>query len=115
MSISPPQNPPPEDDKWIEENNGRRFTDADSIAETVSSEDTVEDGDPLGKTLTTRVSRMSEPSLTHRVTSAGTTGTTDPHYEVDWESETDPANPRNWSLPYKAMMIAFLSWNTLVV
>jgi hypothetical protein len=58
---------------------------------------------------------MSEPSLTRRVTSIGTTGTSDPNYEVDFEDEKDPDNPKNWTLKYKAMAIAMLSWNTLVM
>lgn len=65
--------------------------------------------------LTPQISRMSHNSLARRVTTAGTTGTTDPNFEVDWDDENDPENPWNWSLPYTAMCIGFLSYNTLVM
>ncbi|KAI7977745.1 hypothetical protein EIK77_009285 [Talaromyces pinophilus] len=65
--------------------------------------------------LTPQISRMSHNSLARRVTTRGTTGTTDPNFEVDWDGEDDPQNPWNWSLPYTAMCIAFLSYNTLVM
>jgi hypothetical protein len=61
------------------------------------------------------LSLQLQPSLTARVTSVGTTGTTDPNFEVDWDDENDPENPQNWSLRYKAMAISFLSWNTLIM
>lgn len=80
---------------------------------TTSSEDTIHQIESL----TQRISRLSEPepSLTRRVTSHGTSGTSDPSYEVDWEGDNDPENPKNWSLAYKAMCIAFLSWNTVIM
>ncbi|KAJ5310278.1 uncharacterized protein N7443_002739 [Penicillium atrosanguineum] len=90
--------------------------DTDSIAETVSSVDTHADNDAIGKTLTARTSRVSDHmSLAERVTTIPTNATADPNYEVDWEGEDDPENPKNWPLKYKAMGLAFLSWNTLVV
>jgi hypothetical protein len=66
--------------------------------------------------LTPQISRLSQTnSLARKTTSIGTTGTTDPNFEVDWTDENDPENPWNWPLPYKAMCISFLSWNTLVM
>ena len=85
--------------------------DADSIAETSSSEDTL---DPLGIYLTVQPSRASSRSG-HRVVSVGTTGTLDPQFEVDWDGDNDPTHPKNWSMKYRAMAVLFLSWNTLVV
>ncbi|KAL1962487.1 hypothetical protein VTN77DRAFT_9608 [Rasamsonia byssochlamydoides] len=64
------------------------------------------------KILTPQVTRTSQPSLARRTTSIGTT---DPNFEVDWDDEKDPENPRNWSLAYRAMCVVFLSWNTLVI
>ncbi|KAK2744419.1 hypothetical protein FQN57_004316 [Myotisia sp. PD_48] len=55
------------------------------------------------------------PSLARRVTSVGTTGTSDPNFEVDWENQADPNNPQNWSFNYKCLSIFGLSWNTTVV
>ncbi|KAK2802246.1 hypothetical protein FQN50_007427 [Emmonsiellopsis sp. PD_5] len=92
---------------------------AGSSAETASEkslEITVQD--PDNKILTPIMSKASQqPSLSKKITaiSVGTTGTTDPNYEVDWEDENDPQNPRNWSLKYKGMAIGFLSWSTFVV
>jgi hypothetical protein len=66
--------------------------------------------------LTPQISRLSHTnSLARKTTSIGTTGTSDPNFEVDWIDENDPENPWNWPLPYKAMCISFLSWNTLVM
>ncbi|KAJ5585125.1 uncharacterized protein N7459_004925 [Penicillium hispanicum] len=99
-------------DKWPK--NASR--DTDSIAESVSSANTQADHDALDKTLTTRASRVSgHMSLSERVTTIPTNATSDPNFEVDWEGEDDPTNPKNWNLGYKAMGLLFLSWNTLVV
>ncbi|OKL59038.1 hypothetical protein UA08_05590 [Talaromyces atroroseus] len=65
--------------------------------------------------LTPQISRVSHTSKARKITTAGTTGTTDPDFEIDWDGENDPENPWNWSLPYRAMCIGFLSWNTLVI
>ena len=88
---------------------------ANSIADSYSSGDSVDDTDVIGRTLTAQVSRASGPDLVQRVTSIGTTGTMDPQFEVDWDGENDPANPTNWSLKYRGMAISFLSWNTLIM
>jgi hypothetical protein len=90
-------------------------TDTDSIGESISSVETHDDHDALGKTLTARASRTSHMSLSERVTTIVTNATADPNYEVDWEGEDDPENPKNWTLGYKAMGIFFLAWNTLIV
>lgn len=76
-----------------------------------SLEITAEDPDEI---ITPQISRRSLPSLSKKVTSVGTTGTTDPNFEVDWD-ENDPANPRNWPLRVKGMSTAFLSWSTFTV
>ncbi|KAL4975066.1 major facilitator superfamily domain-containing protein [Aspergillus desertorum] len=90
--------------------------DAHSVAETTSTEDSINDDQiaALGRTITAR-SRLSEPELARRLTSIGTTGTMDPNYEVDFEDGNDQANPKNWSLKYKGMAIAMLSYNTLLI
>lgn len=93
-------------------------TDAYSVTESLSSEgtDDANDANALGATLTARASRLSEPlSMSHRMTSIGTTGTADPQFEVDWENEDDPGHPKNSSMKYRSMAIFFLSWNTLIM
>jgi hypothetical protein len=100
-------------DKWPE-NTERMSRDTDSI-ESISTVDTQTDRDALGKTLTARASRTSHMSMSERVTTIATNATADPDYEVDWDGDNDPENPKNWSLKYKAMCILFLSWNTLIV
>ncbi|OJJ47551.1 hypothetical protein ASPZODRAFT_64364 [Penicilliopsis zonata CBS 506.65] len=117
MSSSQSQDVAP-DQKAQLETDGKKnaSTDVISIAESYSSEDTIDDNvEELGKTLTTRMSRLSEPSLARKVTSVRTNGTTDPSYEVDWESEEDRENPKNWPVPYKVMSVTMLSWNTLII
>ncbi|KKK11966.1 putative MFS multidrug transporter [Aspergillus rambellii] len=106
----------PPDPKWPRHNVERAVDDDDAHSTTgsTSSEDSFDQIEALGRTLTSR-SRMSEPSLTRRVTSIGTTGTVDPNFEVDYEDENDMENPKNWSLRYKGMAIGMLSWNTLII
>ncbi|CAG8898269.1 unnamed protein product [Penicillium egyptiacum] len=100
-------------DKWPE-NTERMSQDTDSI-ESISTVDTRTDRDALGKTLTARASRTSHMSLSERVTTIATNATADPDYEVDWDGDDDPENPKNWNFKYKSMGIVFLSWNTLIV
>ncbi|KAF2234076.1 MFS multidrug transporter [Viridothelium virens] len=38
----------------------------------------------------------------------------DPAFEVDWDGPDDPENPLNWSLGYKSMVVAMMSYCTLV-
>jgi len=98
------------------QNTERVSHDTESIAETVSLVETQADNDALGKTLTARASRVSDHmSLSQRVTTIPTNATADPNYEVDWDGEDDPENPKNWPFKYKAMGLSFLSWNTLIV
>ncbi|PYH41514.1 MFS transporter [Aspergillus saccharolyticus JOP 1030-1] len=113
--MSSPHNLPRDVDKTVrpsEEETTRQF--AHSIAETTSSEETVDQIEALAN-IQTRTSRISIPSLVRKVTSIGTTGTTDPNFEVDWEDEFDRTNPKNWTLGYKAMGMLFLSYNTLII
>ncbi|RDW93273.1 MFS transporter [Aspergillus mulundensis] len=95
---------------------GRSDGDTHSLSGSTSSEDSIDDDQiaALGRTITSH-SRISEPELARRLTSIGTTGTMDPNYEVDFEDENDQANPKNWSLKYKGMAIAMLSYNTLLI
>lgn len=101
--------------KWPEHSQEEALpADVESIGESTTSDDTIDQLEAL-RTLNTRASRLSEPSLARKVTSIGTTGTTDPNFEVDYEGDDDQANPKNWSFRYKAMAVAFLSFNTLIV
>lgn len=113
-------------EKWpekVDRNHSIVSSDGDSEIEPVEShgrqyQDVLRYGPVMGiddKILTPQVSRLSHNSLARKVTSVGTTGTTDPNFEVDWEDENDPENPWNWSLGYTAMCVTFLSWNTLVM
>ncbi|KAJ5500416.1 Major facilitator superfamily domain general substrate transporter [Penicillium expansum] len=83
----------------------------DSI-ESISTVNSQTERDAIGKTLTARASHMS---LSERVTTIATNATADPDYEVDWDGDDDPDNPKNWNFKYKSMGILFLSWNTLIV
>lgn len=94
-------------------------TDAVSIDETDfanrrGSEEGVNEGSNEIEPTTSLTSRRSL-EIVRKVTSVGTTGTTDPNFEVDWEDENDPENPRNWSILYRGICIAILSWNTLAM
>lgn len=103
------------DTQTPDESHGNPSTNASSdTASEKSMEITRECSHDVLTPTVSKVSRASFSSLARRVTSVGTTGTTDPNFEVDWE-EDDPQNPNNWSLKYKGMVIGFLSWNTWVV
>ncbi|KAI9889785.1 MAG: hypothetical protein M1814_004987 [Vezdaea aestivalis] len=39
----------------------------------------------------------------------------DPDFEVDWESDDDQSNPRNWPIWYRGVLIGFVSFATLIV
>jgi hypothetical protein len=98
-----------EPEQWTEKLD-RRPSISSSIDSPVEQQDAPYGNDD--KILTPQISRASQPSLALRTISIATN---DPDFEVDWEDEKDPANPRNWSLAYRAMCIVFLSWNTLVM
>ncbi|KAL5336481.1 major facilitator superfamily domain-containing protein [Aspergillus crustosus] len=112
--MSAPAIQPPKPAKWAQHSEGCADADTHSLTGSTSSDDSLDRIETVRRIMTSR-SRMSEPSLTRRVTSIGTTGTTDPNYEVDFEDGDDPANPKNWSPKYKAMAIAMLSYNTLLI
>ena len=51
------------------------------------------------------------PSFSNKAASILTNGTNNPDYEVDWDDEIDPNNPRNWSIWYKGFTIFSISWS----
>ncbi|EAU36253.1 conserved hypothetical protein [Aspergillus terreus NIH2624] len=116
--MSAPQHQTPEEaQKWPKHSQEESMeVDTHTLDGSTTSEDT-DQAEALVEELSRRISRLSDPNpdLTRRVTSIGTTGTSDPNYEVDFESEDDPENPKNWTIKYKAMAMTFLSWNTLTV
>ena len=67
--------------------------------------------DGIEDMLTPQLSREVSHVLARRTTSARTS---DPNFEVDWDSDDDPENPLNWSTWYKGLVIIALSWSTLV-
>ena len=55
------------------------------------------------------------PIFSSKAASIATNATNDPDYEVDWDGEDDPNNPRNWSIWYKAFIVFSISWSTWVI
>lgn len=90
---------------------------ADSVSEKSLHADAQGAQKEAHQILTPQVSRMSQQLsiVSRRISAVNTAGTTDPNFEVDWDGESDPANPHNWSVAYRGMLMGFLSWNTLVV
>lgn len=81
---------------------------ADSVSERVH--------DDPEKAISPELSDVTEePSLSRKATSVGTSGTNQAEFEVDWDDENDPMNPRNWPMWYKGVTIGFVSWGTWVV
>lgn len=90
----------------IEKSN--RSVKADSI-------DECDDGD-LEKARTPQPSQTpGADALSRKATSVCTTETNNPDFEVDWDGENDPTNPKNWPTWYKALAVGLLSWSTWVV
>ncbi|KAF7597521.1 hypothetical protein BBP40_003768 [Aspergillus hancockii] len=113
--MSSSQNHPSESEKWPQHSRTNATSaDTNSLTGSTTSEDTInrDQIEALAQELSKRASRMSEPSLVRKTTSVGTS---DPNFEVDFEDDQDQMNPKNWSVRYKGMGIAFLSWNTLVI
>ena len=52
------------------------------------------------------------PVPSNNAASIATTGTNNPDYEVDWDGDDDPENPRNCSIWYKGFTIFSISWST---
>ena len=52
------------------------------------------------------------PVFSNKAASIATNATNNPDYEVDWDDEHDPKDPRNWSLWYKGFTIFSISWST---
>ena len=52
------------------------------------------------------------PVFSKNAASIATNETNNPDYEVDWDDEDDPMNPRNWSIWYKGFTIFSISWST---
>ena len=55
------------------------------------------------------------PVFSKNAASIGTNGTNNPDYEVDWDDENDPENPKNWSILYKGFTIFSISFSTWCV
>jgi hypothetical protein len=51
---------------------------------------------------------------TRTATSIGTQGTSSPEFEIDWDGDEDPENPRNWPVWYKSIVVALISFSTWV-
>ena len=80
----------------------------------VSVHDHAVNNEDLEKTVTPEVlPRSLRLVVSHNAASIATNATNDPDYEVDWDGENDPMNPRNWSIWYKAFTIFCISWSTV--
>lgn len=72
----------------------------------ISHQDSQKDETPHVLPITLR------PVFSNKAASVGTNGTNNPDYEVDWDDENDPMNPRNWPMWYKGFTIFSISWST---
>ena len=86
---------------------------SDSIERPLSVHDhTLEHHENPEKITATGVLPLSLKPVFSNAASIATNGTNNPHYEVDWDDENDPENPRNWSIWYKGFTIFSISWST---
>ena len=85
-----------------------------SFERPVSVHDHAVNNKDLEKTVTPEVLPLSlRLVISNNAASIATNATNDPDYEVDWDGENDPMNPRNWSIWYKAFTIFCISWSTV--
>ncbi|KAI9888198.1 MAG: hypothetical protein M1820_010242 [Bogoriella megaspora] len=89
----------------------------DSCYTEVPSEITPDNDDEHRRRLTPCASQAEDRNLNMVKSgiSARTTETQNPAFEVDWDSPDDQSNPQNWSLAYKTLVIAMMSYSTTVV
>lgn len=86
---------------------------SDSIEQPISVHDHALDHENTEKIVALEVLPLSlRPVVSNRADSIATNGTNNPDYEVDWDDENDPKNPRNWSIWYKGFTIFSISWST---
>jgi hypothetical protein len=88
---------------------------SDSPIEQVTVETYDEFAEPI--TVLSRISSLGRNvELSKHVTgvSIGTTHTSDPGFEIDFEPD-DPGNPKNWSLLKYSLILFFVSFSTLAV
>lgn len=85
----------------------RAFSNHDNVSKEEGPEETLACPEPLSVAL--------KPPPSNNAVSIRTTGTNDNDFEVDWDDESDPLNPRNWPIWYKGMTIGFISWSTWCV
>ncbi|KAI9843752.1 MAG: hypothetical protein M1837_006112 [Sclerophora amabilis] len=73
------------------------------------------DAEDLKQTLPSHSADVSRTTSSKHGASLRATQTTDPSFEVDWDGPDDSANPRNWPLWYRGVMLMFISMATTVV
>lgn len=105
-------------------NHQRRYeTTLDDSASTISPSDGANGSPtrPLSRTASQVSKGQSDgEQMSRQISHVGslyqnvTTMTSDPQFEVDWDGPNDTNDPKNWSVKYKAMCIAVLSWNTFI-
>lgn len=111
---------------YSSDSTSRRHSETDSDTSSIVSS-IVEDSpyrnevyfaDAISAPLTPASTRATvRPTITRelsRFTTLGTTFTSDPSYEVDFDDES-AENPREWSTWYKALVVFAISFSTLVV
>lgn len=75
------------------------------------------EADQITQRLTPTTTRATRPSISRevtRLTTLGTTYTSDPSYEVDFDPDSKE-DPREWSALYKSYVVFVISFSTLVV
>ena len=88
------------------------FPSSDSIERPVSVHDRALDHDDPDEIVAPETLPVTLRPIFSNAASIATHGTTNPDYEVDWDDENDPMNPKNWSLWYKGFMIFSISWSS---
>lgn len=95
------------------ESSHSNFTSDDSIQRPVSVHDHALDHEYPAKIVPPQVVPLPlGPIFSNNAASIASNETNDPGYEVDWDDENDPQNPRNWPIWYKGFTIFAVSWST---
>lgn len=86
---------------------------SDSIVQPVAVHDRALDHESTEKVVVPEVPPLSlRPVFSNNAASIATNGTNNPEYEVDWDDENDPQNPKNWPIWYKGFTLFAISWST---
>jgi hypothetical protein len=102
--------PPPQGEVELDHDDNDHSSLSSTSTDSVATADEVQS---IHQTLSRNAGLENPREALSRMASAATNMTTDPAFEVDFDEPGE--NPQEWSMAKKGMIIAFMSFSTLVV